>query len=101
MSWQQYDIVPILERGKALALILQYFGLDTGDNIIIAPLVPAKQVPEFDVFTPLVTVSGTDYRVAFHLLSTVNRSALGNTVMSAAEHEYAFQRAHQRLFFGN
>ena len=87
------------ESGRVV--LLQYPGLEASQLVVVAPLVSAESIPEIPVLTPKVNFEDTDMLVLMPRLAAIPLSSLGRLQGSLHEFDYEFQRAHQRLFFGN
>jgi toxin CcdB len=92
--------VHTLKGAKRQVVVLQYPGLDTGASILVAPLFPARDLPELDGVTPRVSLDGEDYLVAVQQLAAVQRKDLGPVVWTLTDYEYSIANAINRLFFG-
>ena len=97
---ERYGVYSISGQ-DGLFVLLQYPGLEASKSVVVAPMVLASSIAEIPVLTPRVQFSEEDHLVLFTRLAAIPLSALGKLKGSLTDFDYAFQRAHQRLFFGN
>lgn len=97
------SIYPVheLKDKRRLVVILQNRFIDTPPSIIAAPLLPIGEIPHVPPITIEVELLGDNWLVLFQMLSATPKRLIGPEVGDLDNYDYAFQRAHQRLFFGN
>jgi hypothetical protein len=97
----QFEVRSIRDgRNVDLVLILQANALAQTATVVVAPLIPARAVPELSRATPLVEIDGARYLVAVHLVMTIHRRLLGSPVASLADRERDLKSAIDTVFFG-
>lgn len=97
---ERYGVYDLADESGRVVL-LQYPGLEASQLVVVAPLVPAGSIPEIPILTPAVNFEDTDMLVLITRLAAIPLSSLGKVQGTLASYDYEFQRAHQRLFFGN
>ena len=90
-----------LQNAPGLFVLLQYPGVEQGETLVVAPLVPGAKVTGVDALTPEIQFAGETYLLGTHLLGAVRLKELGEQVGSALAYEYDISRALSRLFFGS
>lgn len=96
----RYGVYKLSDQTEYVVL-LQYPGLEASGLVIVAPLIDASSLAEIPILTPKVHFEAKDWLVLLPRLAAIPLASLGEEIGNLAAYEYDFQRAHQRLFFGN
>jgi hypothetical protein len=104
VSWLQFEVFRVigLRSGSAvdLAVVLQDNTLSHLSTRIVAPLIPVEGELATDRATPIVDVTGNEYAVAVHLMTTVPTRNLGKLVARLVDNERQLKSALDLVFFG-
>ena len=84
-------------RGVALVVEMQAELLDDIKTVIVAPLVPVRQLPPIVEVNPVLEFDGKRMALRLEQLISIPRSRLGATVGNVLTHEYHIMRALDRL----
>ncbi len=97
---ERYGVYELTDR-DGLVVVLQYPGLEATKLVVVAPLAKVGSLPEIPILTPEVKIDDDAMLVMITRLAAIPVASLGNLRGVLDDFDYAFQRAHQRLFFGN
>ena len=97
---ERYGVYELADR-DGLVVLLQYPGLEASKLVVVAPLVEVGSIPALPILTPEVNIGDKSMLVMVTRLAAIPVASLGNMQGVLDDFDYAFQRAHQRLFFGN
>jgi hypothetical protein len=78
---------------EGLVAILQHWIAAELETCVVAPLVPAVQLPAIDRLRPTVVIRKTPYVLAVDRLAAINRRSIGPTIGSIAEQRDRVTRA--------
>lgn len=97
---ERFGVYTLINK-EDLVVLLQYPGLEASNLVIVAPLVDASTIAEIPILTPKVSFEGQDVLVMITRLAAIPLTQINKYRGALEDFDYAFQRAHQRLFFGN
>ena len=101
---RQFDVFPNpaveMRRGVPFVVVLQSHLLDALDTVIAAPIYPVVRMQPDGLINLPVEVESAAYTLAMGALGNVERRRLGKSIANLRDHDYAIQRALDRLFTG-
>ena len=96
----QFDICPLRNAGSNPVVILQHRLSHHLDTCVVAPLIPASQLPPIERMRPLVRYRNRDHVIAVDRLAAVARRSIDMPVASAAAQRDHIIAAIDLLFTG-
>jgi toxin CcdB len=96
----QFDICPLRSGGSNPVVILQHRLSHHLDTCVVAPLVPASQLPPIEHMRPLVRYRNRDHVIVIDRLAAVARRSIDKPIGSAAAQRDHIIAAVDLLFTG-